>query len=167
MPRHEHRLTLRAALFQITLPAPDHEGIEVLRFDDLAEGFLRVLFQLELRQQVLLHRSPNPGRLFLPPQLHGVLQLQLANMQFLVKGGVCCRFGAGNELLRAVLEHAIQGVVVARGDGVELVIVTACAPDREPHGASHHDIDTVVNDIVGDPQETPSQCEKAHRSQVR
>ena len=45
-------------------------------------------------------------------------------------------------------EHAVQRVVVGRGDRIELVIVAAGARDREPHHAAGHDVDAVVDDVV-------------------
>ena len=64
-------------------------------------------------------------------------------------------------------EDAVQAVVVARRDRIELVIVAARAGDSEAHEAAGNDIDAVVDDVVLVAKKTTAEREEAHRGERR
>ena len=92
----------------------------------------------------------------------------------LVQCGVaseCDRFylrcaGVGNEIGQVgrfdrIGEHAVQPVIVGRWDGVELVVVTACAADGKAEERPRDDINPVIDHVMLVACEPAAECEKA------
>ena len=67
---------------------------------------------------------------------------------------------------RGTREDAVQGVVVSRAHRLIFMIVAAAAGDGEPHQATGHQIDAVVDDVVRVAEERAAHREEAERRQI-
>ena len=62
-------------------------------------------------------------------------------------------------------KHPVKRVVVGHGNRVVFVFMAAGTADSQPHEATGHHVDAVINDVVRIVQKTAAQREKPHRSQ--
>ena len=142
--------------------AMDDEGIEVVRIKQLAEDLLRILFELARGLEVIGDAVTRAFHLLLAAFCHefAILFLELGELGVFAIDARHQRFGAA-------LEDAVERVVVARGDGIEFVIVAACTGDGECLRAAHDDINAVVDDVVRDAEKAAAEREEAHRGEIR
>ena len=81
-------------------------------------------------------------------------------------GGSERDFGQFLRNLRAA-EDAVQRIEIRRRNGVVFVIVTAGANHRQPHQATGHHVDPVIDLLLGAPQKAWPHREKTQRCQRR
>ena len=72
----------------------------------------------------------------------------------------------GHEPIDAVLENAVERVVVTGWDRVVLVVVTAGAGHGETEHPPGDHVDPVVNDVGSVAEEPPAEREKPHRGEM-
>ena len=159
--------------FEEPCPALDHHGVQV---------FARV-DQEHHREEVRLDRFALPGdEVFGKLRAEGggqrgVLLLQIrvelarSSMQFrevLLEGAVLRRGQdqRRNTWLDGTREDAVQTVVVARRDRVELVIMTTRAAHSQAEQPARDHVDAIVDDVVRTVQKPWSQCEEAERGET-
>ena len=166
-PRGENGVLPLFRLCEKLLPAAHKYRIDVSSVEDLAKRFFGVFFQFGLGLQMPGDGGPHAGRLLLTPQRQRGAQFVRARGQLLVESGVGrAGFTAGDQHLGTALEDPIERIVVADGDRIEFVIMAAGAGHRQGLGAAHHNINAIIDDVVGDAEKPFSEGKKSHRCQV-
>ena len=154
---------------QRVLPATEDRGIEIRR--------LGLLIGVQLGVFEGLHRQVEIGRRLLRREgevvaaLDEVIELLLADAEF---GFEFLRLLRARERLQrrellgflAGIEDGVERVVFGRRQRVELVVVAASACHRQPLGATHDDVDTVVDDVRRAVEEATAERQEAQRGEV-
>ena len=169
VPERPDGVAALPGLLEISLPAADGGGDEVLVGEDLVEAFLGIFVQLELRDEVVGHAGAGAGGGLGATRGHGGVQLGEAGLVFLFEGGE--RVGFFGELdlhqfVGAALEDAVERVVIGGRDGVVFVVVAAGALDGQAHRAARHHVNAVVNNLVREADEAAADGEETQRRQV-
>ena len=157
------------ARFQVIVPRPRPVRAQAAQLHEAVEGHLvRGLLLIVNRHQVF-RRLPAPvGGEFALDLLAEAFQRRLA------RGELALEITKGRRLLRlderrafrwftAAREDAVQRVVILRRHGIELVIVTTRAGEREAHGRLADQVDAVVDDVVLVVPETIAESKETHR----
>ena len=148
-------------LFQPGDEAMHDEGVEVFCVKELPEHLLGILFEFSGRFEIVGGLRTRAGHLLLTAFRHQIAVLFHQLGQF----GVFS-ISARSEGLGAALEDAVERVVVARRDWIELVIVATGAGNREAQRAARDDINAVVDDVMRHAEKAPPEREKAHRREI-
>ena len=127
----------------------------------MVEAFFGVVLEVQLGCEVVAGPFAQPGVGFGTAQAHLVAE-------FLSQGGEfrILRFVEGKQLVVVAPEHAVEGVVVGRRNGVVFVIVATGAGDGEAQGAAGDDVDAVVDDVVGDAEEAAAAGDEPQGGEV-
>ncbi len=146
---------------QEVAPAADRGGDQVVVAEDLVEALLGVLVEFQLGGEVIRDACLESGVGFGAAFGVGLAEGGAAFGQFRVVEG-----GEGDQLDIGGVEDAVEGVVILDGDGVVFVVVAAGALDGEAEGAAGDDVDAVVDDVMGDPEEAAAAGDEAHGGEV-
>ena len=171
MPRSENRIALCSWFGEEIPPSPNRRGNDVRGGEDLVEAFFRVFLRLELSREVISDACPQAGgRLIRRSRMVSLNLCARSSYPFCTASNFSSPTGSGSDAdqpFRTRLEDAIERVVIASRDRVELVIVAARALHGQRHRSPGDHIDAVIDNLVRDPDETAAACDEAHRGQVR
>ena len=160
-PRAEDRVIGGGRHFQ-EIPPPAHgHGDDVRGGEDLVEALLGVVLRVQLRREVFTGPLAQPGVGLGTAQAHLVGEFFSQGGEFRI-----LRFVEGDQLVVVAPEHAVEGVVVGRRNGVVFVIVATGAGDGEAQCAAGDDVDAVVDDVVGDAEEAPAAGDESQGGEV-
>ena len=144
------------------IPPPAHgHGDDVRGGEDLIEAFFGVVLGVQLGCEVVARPFAQSGVGLGTAQAHLVGEILSQSGEFGVR-----RFVEGDQLVVVAPEHAVEGVVVGRRDGVVFVIVATGTGDGESQGAAGDDVDAVVDDVVGHAEEAAAAGDEAEGGEV-
>ena len=119
---------IRASALDIMLPLPHEDRVQFVRSKDFIELFTGQQVRGFLRQQIIGGLVAQMVRKVLANLLKSVCQFVGTLLQFLVIRRSCARRVRNrHDALCRCLKDAVEGVIVARADRIELVIVAAGA----------------------------------------
>ena len=135
----------------------DEIGVEAALFDELvASGHLVIgglIFPSGAGEEIASGIEAKLGGFFGDGLVVGVAIFLFEGGEFFLEVGELVEGGHGDDGFfwgfDAGGEDAVEGVIIFGGDGVEFVIVAACAGDRHGEEAFADGIDAIVDDIVG------------------
>ena len=157
------------ARFQVIIPRPRPVRAQAAQLHEAVEGHLVGGLLLIVNRHQVFRRLPAPvGGEFALDLLAEAFQRRLA------RGELALEITMSRRLLRlderrafrwftAAREDAVQRVVILRRHGIELVIVTTRAGEREAHGRLADQVDAVVDDVVLVVPETIAESKETHR----
>ena len=169
-PRQEHRVGDPLRMPEEHLEPTDDPGQDVVLFGELDKLLFGIRCEIALRQQVvgkpLPQASVGLAALLRHQGVVVALAIRQALCEILLDGRRAGPPGEGHEPIDAVLENAVQRVVVTGRDRVVLVVVTAGAGHGETEHAPGDHVDTVVDDVGSVAEKPPAEREKSHRCEV-
>ncbi len=146
---------------KVVPPATNGCGDDVVGAQELVEALLRVFVEFELGDEVVGEARSQARVGFLAPFGVALVEGLPAFGKFGILGLI-----QRDESDIGATEDAIERVVVLDRDGIVFVIVATRALNRESEGAAGDDVDAVIDDVVGDSQETPAAREESHGGEV-
>ena len=169
IPATPDRVLVVDLRLQRPLPAIEHRRVEVGAFGFLRVVELRFLGRTKHERQVIGNLGRTKGEF--ATAVHEIVELLLAGREFGFKfvGLLGAREGLDRRELLGLLarvEDRVERVIFGRRHWVELVVVAAGAGHREALGATHDDIDAVVDDVRGAVEEAASEGQEAERGEV-